>query len=225
MTARDYIQWDVRNWSLALEYWRQQSGQDFAGCKALEVGSQNGGLSLWLALQGASVICSDLEGPTNAAIRKHQEHGVSDLVTYESVDATSIPYTNYFDVVLFKSVLGGVGVNDHKERQQKAVSEMHKALKTGGELLFAENLTGSTAHQFFRRRFVKWGRDWRYLSLRELDEFLSPFSKVTYRTIGFLGAFGRTERQREVLSWFDKYLIDPVVPTNWRYIVAGVATK
>jgi len=210
---------------VALDCWRQQSLQDLSKCKALEVGSQNGGLSLWLALQGALVVCSDLDGPTETAVRKHREHGVSHLVSYESIDATNIPYTNHFDVILFKSVLGGIGVNDNKERQAKAVSEMHKALKTGGELLFAENLAGSPVHGFFRRRFVKWGRDWRYISLTELDEFLAPFSKVRYRTIGFFGAFGRNEKQRENLGELDRHLTDALVPQGWRYIVAGVATK
>jgi SAM-dependent methyltransferase len=225
MKACDFIEWDVRNWSGALDCWLQHGKQDFLGCTALEIGSNQGGLSLWMALQGAQVICTDIDGPPEIAIKKHLENGVSHLITYESIDATNIGYSNHFDVVLFKSVLGGIGVNNDRERQAKAVSQMYKALKKGGQLFFAENLVASPLHHLLRRGFVKWGAEWRYVSLPEMQEFLSPFSAVTYRTIGFLGAFGRTEKQREALSWLDKYLIGPLVPTSWRYIVAGVATK
>jgi SAM-dependent methyltransferase len=178
-----------------------------------------------MASQGATVVCSDLTGATAKAIQKHKQHGVSHLISYETVDATKIKYIEHFDIIFFKSVLGGIGANGNKERQAKAVGQMHKALKKGGDLFFAENLLASPAHNLFRRIFVKWGKEWRYVSLEEMHEFLSPFSAVTYRTIGFLGAFGRSERQRGVLSWLDRYLISPLAPSSWRYIVAGVATK
>ena len=223
--ADETVEWDVRNWAVALDYWRLHSSHDLSACLTLEIGSNRGGLSLWMARQGSRVICSDLNGPTREAEQLHREHQVSGLIEYEAIDATNIPYEGHFDIIFFKSVLGGVGVNDKKDRQVLAINQMHKALKEGGELFFAENLVGSPLHRLFRKRFVKWGIEWRYVSLQEMGEFLSPFSKVTYRTIGFLGAFGRNERQREVLSWFDKYLIDPFVPSSWRYIVAGVATK
>src|SRR5438552_18950158 len=78
----DFIQWDVRNWSVALDCWRQYCSQDLSSCKALEIGSHTGGLSLWMALHGARVTCSDLAGPPESAIQKHREYGVSRLVTY-----------------------------------------------------------------------------------------------------------------------------------------------
>jgi len=76
----EIIEWDVRNWSAVLDYWSSNSLQTFAGCKALEIGGRHGGLSLWLAMQGAYVVCSDKEGPTQAAVEKHRVHGVSNLV-------------------------------------------------------------------------------------------------------------------------------------------------
>jgi hypothetical protein len=36
-----------------------------------------------------------------------------------------------------------------------------------------------------------------------MEEFLSPFSKVQYRTVGFADAFGRSERQRNILGLLD----------------------
>lgn len=221
----DIIRWDVRNWSTAVKFWKDQTSINLSNCCALEIGSHHGGLSLWMAQHGARVVCSDLNGARREAEQLHRDHQVSGLIEYEAIDATNIPYEDHFDIIFFKSVLGGIGLNDQKERQTRAVSEMHRALKNGGELFFAENLVASPLHRLFRRKYVKWGNEWRYITLDEMNEFLGQFSKVTYRTIGFLGAFGRTEKQRDVLSWFDKYLVGPLVPKNWRYIVAGIATK
>lgn len=221
----DFIEWDVRNWGVALNYWKTHSSQSLSGCSALEVGCDYGGLSLWLASEGARVTCSDVRGPKPEAITKHQASGLSHLFEYKSVDAMNIPYAEEFDVVLFKSILGNIGDPCTKETQSQAIGEMHKALKKGGELFFAENLSASPLHKFLRRKYVKWGTTWRYPSIAEMLEFLKPFSEVSYTTIGFAGTFGRSEKQREMLGGADRMLIDRVVPERWRYIIAGVARK
>jgi len=221
----DFIEWDVRNWSAALDFWLAHTTQNISKCDALELGSRNGGLSLWMALQGARVVSSDVALPTETASRSHQARGVSHLIQYEAIDATRIPYTAKFDVVLFKSMLGAVGKFGGRAGQAQAIKEMHKALKPGGELFFAENLVGSPLHQFLRRKFVRWGTSWRYVSVAEMEEFLSPFTKVQYRTLGFAGAFGRSELQRNVLAVFDTKALNYAIPERWRYIIVGVAKK
>jgi SAM-dependent methyltransferase len=220
-----FIEWDVRNWSPAIDYWKSLSSQKIAGCSALEVGAGYGGLSLWLASEGAKVTCSDLHGPQPEAEAKHTDANISHLLTYEAVDAANIPYTSEFDIVLFKSMLGIVGDPCTKESQARAIGQMHKALKDNGELFFAENLAASPLHRFLRRKYVEWEQIWRYPSLGEMLEFLSPFSKVSYTTVGFAGTFGRTEAQRNVLGIADGLLIDRIVPVSWRYIMIGVARK
>jgi SAM-dependent methyltransferase len=221
----EFIEWDIRNWSAALDFWLAHTTQDMQKCLALELGSRNGGLSLWMALQGATVVSSDVQLPTQTASRLHQHHQVSHLIRYEAIDATHIPYKSKFDVVLFKSMLGAVGRGGGKQLQVEAVKEMHKSLKCGGELFFAENLMGSPLHQFFRRKFVEWGTTWRYVSAAEMKEFLAPFSDVRYRTVGFAGAFGRSERQRGFLSFLDRTIFNYLVPETWRYIIIGIARK
>jgi SAM-dependent methyltransferase len=221
----EIVEWDIENWSAALDYWRRHSRLTLSSCTALEIGSRNGGLSLWLALSGATVVCSDLEGPAESALRKHERYGVSRLITYERIDALDVPYSGAFDLVVFKSVLGGVGTGDGRERQQRAVQQMHNALKPGGELWFAENLTASPVHRALRNRYVSWGRRWRYVSPAELLEFLEPFASVTWRTTGVVGALGRSERQRTVLATLDKMFLNALVPAGWRYIAFGVARK
>src|SRR5438093_11928226 len=93
----DFIEWDVRNWSAALDFWLAHTTQNLSTCSALELGSRNGGLSLWMAQQGARVLSSDVDRPTEAAVQLHRACGVSHLIQYEAIDATSIPYIRKFD--------------------------------------------------------------------------------------------------------------------------------
>jgi len=222
---QDFVEWDVRNWSVALDFWLANSTQRLAGCSALEIGGRNGGLSLWLALQGARVIYSDVNGPTEKAVLRHRASAVAHLIEYCVVDATDIPFSEQFDVIVFKSVLGGIGAHGGRESQARAIREMHKALKKGGELIFAENSVASPFHKALRRKYVRWGRKWRYVSVKDMEEFLSVFSQVRLFTIGFAGTFGRSETQRNWLGLIDRAFLERLVPIKWRYIIAGVARK
>jgi len=56
-------------------------------------------------------------------------------------------------------------------------------------------------------------------------DFLSPFSTVEHCTAGFLGALGRTPRQRSLLARIDRYGAQWLVPSPWNYIMIGVARK
>src|SRR5262249_15564144 len=149
--------------------------------------------------------------PSQDAMQRHQAAGVADRIQYRSIDTLEIPYKNEFDIVLFKSVLGALGCADSQEgraRQARAVAQMYQALRSGGELFFAENLVASPFHQFFRRRFVQWGTRWRYVSIQEMNDYLSPFSRVQYRTLAFAGTFGRTEAQRNFLGTLDQAMLN-----------------
>jgi SAM-dependent methyltransferase len=220
-----YVEWDVRNWATAPEFWARHTTQDIRRCEALEVGSRHGGLSLWLAQLGANVLCTDLEGPTDRARTSHEAAGVAHRIRYASLDVTDVSYADRFDVVMFKSVLGALGGEDRLATQAHAVAQLHRALRVGGELFFAENLAASPAHRFLRRQFVGWGRRWRYVSIPEMLGFLSPFREVTYRTVGLCGALGRNNRQRALLGAVDRAFLDRLVPESWRYIMIGVARK
>jgi SAM-dependent methyltransferase len=220
----EYVEWDVRNWSVALDFWLAHSTKSLAECRVLEIGADYGGLSLWLASRGAKVVCSDLFGVRPEAVARHRASDSAQRIEHQKIDAAKIPYTEEFDIVVFKSVLGGI-VSDTNEPQLKVVREIHKALKKGGELFFAENLVASPLHMFFRRKLVKWGTTWRYLTIEEMNEFLAPFSEVRQRTIGFAATFGRNETQRNLLALADKHIFEKIVPERWKYIIAGVARK
>jgi len=220
----DIIEWDVANWSKSIIFWERKIDLKDKNYSCLELGGRMGGLSLFLAKNGNNVICSDLESPEELASDLHKKYGYESRISYQSIDATRIPYENKFDIVTFKSILGGISRNGNNKLKKITLDEIHKSLKPKGKLLFSENLEASFIHKFFRKRFVKWGTEWNYLKYYEIDELFSSYSKLEYITVGFWGTFGRTEKQRKFLGRIDN-VFDKIVPKSKRYIVAGIAEK
>ena len=220
----EIIQWDIRNWAQALEFWDRTVDWDKVHT-CLELGARDGGLSLWLALKKKAVVCSDMENNRRFAREYHEKYKLDSYIEYATLDATNIPFENHFDIITFKSVLVNIGWGDDRQRQQATIDQIHKALKPGGKVLFAENLTGSPLHRFVRKRCVHWGASCRYVTTDEMRSFLRRFSRCDMRTTGVLGVFGRTERQRNILSAMDHALLNRVTPERWRYLVYGIAEK
>jgi SAM-dependent methyltransferase len=218
------VQWDVGTWSRALFSW-EKSLISHGPRRALELGGRSGGLSLWLALNGIATVCSDLENVEALARPLHEKHGISHLIEYRDIDAANIGLEEEFDIIAFKSIIGGIGRHGDREKAQMVFDEIHRALKPGGILFFAENLSASPLHAFVRKRFVKWGKAWTYWKSSDLQEFMSDFSKVELRTTGFSAAFGRSEGQRRFLAKLDRYIFDDILPTSYHYVAYGFAIK
>jgi len=221
----DIIEWDIINWSKAIPFWEKHANiSNTTNLKCLELGGRKGGLSLWLALNGHQVICSDLHSPEKDAKPKHLKHKVENKVKYQAISATNIPFNNELDVITFKSILGGICRNGNDELKKEIINEIYKSLKPGGNFIFSENLTSSFLHQFFRKKFTNWGAEWNYLNYSEIEPLFSQFKKLNYTTVGFWGAFGRNEKQRnffgKIDNWFEK-----IIPNKMHYIVIGVAEK
>jgi SAM-dependent methyltransferase len=221
-TRKDIINWDVINWSKALDYWEKNIFLENRKYECLELGAGLGGLSLWLALNRNNVICSDINGPTQATRQIHAKYSCSTNIKYAAIDATNIPYQNHFDLITFKSILGEMQSDKHDCYKETAMNEIYKALKPGGMLLFAENLHGSFLHRAWRGKFGT--KDWNYLRINEMPNILSKYKSVQYTSVGFLGCFGRSENQRNVLGMIDS-LFDPILPDRYKYIVVGTAVK
>ena len=221
----DVLGWDIVNWSQALVLWEKVLPYDISNCRFLEIGAYSGGLSLWIAQKKGKIICSDFESPERRAIILHKKWKIENAIFYEAIDATSIPYENEFDFILFKSVLGAIGSQNHLESKKKAISEMHKALKPGGVLLYAENLEGSLFHRFFRKKYVRWGNTWSYASIDEIKTLMGVFRENKFETTGFLGAFGRTHFQRNFLGILDQLIFCKLINKSNHYIIYGYAKK
>lgn len=219
---KTYFEWDKISWSRAMKIWEKHlcSKRD---CLALEIGSRGGGLSLMLAKEyDMNVVCSDLTSPEESAHLLHKKYNTKYRIQYDGIDCTQIQYqSEYFDIVIFKSVIGALGTI---EKQQIAFNEILRVLKPGGVLLFAENLEASSFHMILRKKINKWSEYWRYPNLSEMDLLLNKFSKVQFDTTGFFATFARVPFIRIFLSYFD-LVFEKFIPLKYRYIVFGAAVK
>ncbi|MBD3638445.1 MAG: class I SAM-dependent methyltransferase [Crocinitomicaceae bacterium] len=219
----DIIQWDVKTWSKALDFWEKYITLK-PGMSVLTIGEREGGLSLWLAQKGLEVTCTDYKEFPDTTASMHNEYGVSANIKCESgVDVTDLSrYSDeQFDVVVFKSVIGALS---EKERQQQAINEIRRVLKPGGSLLFAENLIGTRLHVALRKRFIRWNTYWRYLHVKKDMDLFEGFSKKFFETKGFAANFGRSEAQRRFLATIDGVVVW-LLPKSWRYVLFGVLIK
>ena len=215
------IQWDVKNWSKCLDFWNQYIDHETPK-KVLALGEREGGISLFFALCGHEVICSDYHPMPDSTVALHQEYGVSDQISYQKIDMKSIDLPDEsVDIVVFKSVLGALGNADD---QEKALSEIYRVLKKEGKFLFAENLEGTKLHQFLRKKFVSWGGRWRYITRKEMTGWNDQYQRIQTKAHGVTALFGRSEKQRRLLGGLDGALT-PITPKNWRYILFGVCQK
>ena len=222
----DSIFWDITNWAKAILYWEQHFENPGNNKHALELGcGENGGLSLWLASKGYNVICSGYDGISKTTKLIHQKHSLDQRISYETINALSIPFENEFDVICFKSILGGIVRDKDLEIASQVISQIQKALKPGGKLLFAENLSSSIFHKFLRNKFGALKNNWRYFNISEIKNLFNDFSSYEYKTFGFSGCFGRNETQRHILGKSDTLFFEKLLPQNLLYIISGIAEK
>ena len=224
-TRVDVLNWDVRTWGVALDAWKPVVAPAPPVLRCLEVGAGPGGPTLWLASQGHDVVCTNLAGTREQAFPLHERYGIAERVEYRDIDLREgLPYRDEFDVVVFKSVLGGLG--DDPTFARSVIAEIHAALKPGGVLLFAENLRGTVVHRAARALAYRVRRSsWRYLTLDELRGLLDVFDDLDVRTNGVAAVFGPTERIRTALAGVDAAALARMTPAKWRYMAYGVARK
>jgi SAM-dependent methyltransferase len=226
------LEWDVANWSVCLEQWEPAlDGYSPETSSVLALGERNGGLSLWFALQGYRVICTDRAGPTPAARALHREYGVEELITYDSVDVFQMPYSaGTFDIVACKSVIGGLkSVYDDAatrtlEAHAVAAREIHRVLRVGGSMLAAENMCGSIIHRLARRCSKGRQIGWRHIQVCDWPVLLEPFRRYDVSYFGFLPARFSSARLN-ALAYSANRALARVLPSAWMYIGVVRARK
>lgn len=219
------VEWDIKNWSRAIKFWEKDMPENLEGIKVLNIGGRNGGLSLFWALKGADVVCSDISSAGFKRAKKlHKKYGVSEKISYEVIDVLEMSFQEEFDIVTFKSVGGGVGSNGHYDRQELMIENIYNALKPGGTLYFAENLISSPFHQWVRKKFVKWGDSWRYISIGEAKKLTRNFASFHYWCVGVFGCFGRNKVLSLLFGNID-CVFDRFFKPTTKYIISGICKK
>lgn len=228
----DVIEWDVFNWSHALRHWSQDVAKiPTEGAKVLCLGERNGGLSLWFALQGFQVMCSDFNGPRQEANRLHERYGVADRIQYADINIFQIPFPdNTFNIVACKSVIGGLKLDYRDkssrtvENQKLAVVEIRRVLKPGGIFCGAENMRGSWLHMTARKLLKGDKLGWRHLRVIEIYQLFDEFTNRDFQFYGFLGSYYRNKILNKISSIIDK-ILSRMMPRQWLYIAFIVAKK
>jgi SAM-dependent methyltransferase len=219
----DVIGWDIVNWSRAFDFWSGCERVQRPGADCLELGcGKLSSLGLWLAMRGHRVVCSDLGGVSEGIKEMHRRHGVAQRIEYTDVDACATGYREAFDIIVFKSMLGGIAAN--AADAQRVVSGVYDALKPGGVLLMAENMRATPLHSLGRARFGAGKLGWRYFSAEEIGDIVGCFGSFEMTSFGFLGCFGRSESQRALLGRVDRSF-DRLLPRRWHYVGAVIARK
>jgi ubiquinone/menaquinone biosynthesis C-methylase UbiE len=217
-----YLRWDADTWGIGLQYilGTLQSGNNK---KALELGCNYGGMSVCLLHEkNYSIICSDIEDPSEKVINEHPEIKNNKNLTFDIVDGLNIKYAdNSFDLIIFKSVLGHI---TPIEKQQQFINEIYRVLKPGGFFCFLENSKASQLHQFARKNFVKWGNSWRYITIDEMKKFLTQFKSIDVKASGFFTAFVKSGVLHKLAYTVDKICL-PFIPLKMRYVLYGIAIK
>lgn len=230
LPVKDIIEWDILNWSQIIPQWTPIIESMPKDSKVLAVGERDGGLSLWLALLGFDVTCTDRVGPTQEAGKLHKKYGVEDKVSYKELDIVNCDWDGeQYDIILIKSVIGGVmAVYGDKttrnfDTQKKAVANMYHLLKPGGVLLSVENMKGNSLLHLMRKVTGKAG-GWRHFTWQEIKELYGSFDEVKTKTFGVLPTLFSNNAINKINFSLNKYLLD-ILPPQTKYVAITTARK
>ena len=223
----DSIGWDIENWKKSISFFKKHIKFD-KSMQILELGTgaSSGGYSHFFASNGFDVVCSDFPKVYENAKAFHKKACLEQYISYESINALDIPYNDKFDIIVFKSLLGGIGRWGDTRKFEDVIKSIYDALKPKGYMIFAENLKATFFHEIFRNKFGNGRKGWTYINIKDYEKIVKKFfSFYKFDTTGFLGCFGRNEIQRQILGRLDQKIFKKIIPQNYNYIGFCIAQK
>lgn len=230
LPVKNIIGWDIENWAEIINVWQPILDSFPQGSKALAIGERNGGLSLWLAMIGFDVLCTDVTDISKDASVLHAKYKLKGEITYTTLDIVNgAPLQQEFDIIIAKSLLGGLKTerSDASTRgefaRRKAVKNINTMLKPKGFFLAAENMQGSILLQLARKA-AKKKQGWDYLKYKELPTLFSDFGTIQIKTFGILPTFFPWQPVNRVCYKLNKHLLNEL-PDDQKYIAVITAQK
>lgn len=227
---QDIIEWDVLNWSQLIQYWLPLLEQLPVDSKVLAIGERNGGLSLWLALMGFDVVCTDITDIHSSAHQLHGKYNVAAKIQYKQFDVVNDDWgIQQFDIIIAKSVIGGLKSTRGKsstrsvEAQHKAMHNIHRLLKPGGYFFSAENLRGGVFTRL-ARKMRKRKKGWQHPTYHELLQLFSSFTLVQTKTFGILPTLFSPKAVNRLMYGMNRYVLC-LLPKGSKYIAFTIAQK
>lgn len=241
MIAEDQLKrltfdWKVASWNRLFTEVLSSLNDDLTEKTVLEVGANKGGLSLFFSLRGCKVVCSDVR-PDYVAVARRLHSAWIRRCAYLATDLRALPLrSGVVDLVVMKSVLGGVYASGGEEAVVAGLTEVHRVLRGGGSCLLLEQLEGDPLSRWLRSRVFP-SRQWHYFSTDEFLEmnggvsamFRGGFRQVQWRCGTFLSHVLEEKLPPEAklvrLACVVDRLIERFIPDNWKHLIGVVAVK
>ncbi|MDF3047379.1 MAG: hypothetical protein K0R73_497 [Candidatus Midichloriaceae bacterium] len=209
----DSCGWNKKLWADALEY-----GLSFCpkgNKKALEIGAAfHSSLSPALKFMGYDVTCSYYEEFDQAIILSGNLSATSNkynlpLPYLQELNAWKLKPECY-DVIVMKSVLGGICRDNNYELASDLTKVLYAALKPGGVLITLDNQANSFS-KLMRRFFGAGANKWTYIDKKKFLQILQPY-KFFQKGFGLLnfakfGTIGGKEVFNNTAYLVDKLLL------------------
>lgn len=208
-------------WIPAFEFAVSRLPPDVSGFNVLDIGAGTGGLSLYFAKRGCHVICSDINRSNMTKAQEfHRTHECVGDIEYDTIDILNNDLlSESFDIICFKSVLGAIP----KNKQNWAISEIHRLLRKKGTLVFCENLRGSYLSESYRKLFAPWYKRWNYVTISEMQQYLSPYAESKVDSFWFAAVFLKEVLKSNLIGIGLDRTVLRHLRNEYRYIMAGFA--
>jgi len=154
---------------------------DLRGKKVLELGCGPGGTAVIFAQRGAEVLAMDIsQDQVEKTIQMARSYNVGDRVRVAVMGAENLACrSETFDFVFSKSVLV---LTDH----EAVAAESARVLKPNGKAIFLENLKHHPLVYLYRRFFVPYASNVRYISQGDIERIGGYFSVLDHREFHLL---------------------------------------